>query len=155
MNRNTRTTTRTAIALAFAALLAGNALAADKSRADVAAELAQAQADGSIALQISTGELNGATRADIYPGYARTGAVQTAKTSAQVAAELQQAERDGSVAFTGSTGELRGKTLAAIYGNGKSAGSAVIAQASNAGDVLVKVAGSYVRASESTEAQIF
>ena len=152
MNRTTLST----LTLAVAALVAGNAMAADKTGADVAAELQQAQRTGDIAYVGSTGELRGKTLAQIY-GKADSSAAVTGKTRAEVLAELEQAQRSGNIAYFGSTGELRGKSLAQIYGDTDSGSAKVAAKsreqvvaelekAQRDGDITVKIGGAYVKA---------
>ena len=152
MNR----TTISSLTLAVAALVAGNAMAADKATADVAAELQQAQSTGQIAYTGSTSELHGKTLAQIY-GEASAAAPVAGKTRAEVLAELQQAQRSGQIAFLGSNGELRGQTLAQIYGSadassakvaGKSREQVVaeLEQAQRDGDITVKFGGAYAKA---------
>lgn len=91
MNRKTLST----LTLALAALAAGNALAADaatpKTRAQVLAELAEAQRTGDIVAHGDSGKkLN-----ELYPSQYPAKAATRAYTREQVLAELAQAKRSG------------------------------------------------------------
>ena len=152
MNR----TTISSLTLAVAALVAGNAMAADKTSSDVAAEFQQAQSSGQIAYTGSSSELHGKTLAQIY-GSSSNVAPAAGKTRAEVVAELEQAQRAGQIAFVGSNGELRGQTLAQIYGNADASGAKVagktreqvvaeLEQAQRDGDITVKFGGAYAKA---------
>ena len=148
------------ITLAVAALAAGNAMAADKTVADVQSELAQAQRSGDIFINVSSGELNGKKLNQVYAGQYPAAAAVTGKSRAEVAAELAQAQRSGDIFINVSSGELNGKKLNQVYpaqfaannqtasGKTREQVAAELAQAQRSGDIVLKVAGSYVKSGE-------
>jgi predicted RNase H-like HicB family nuclease len=100
MNRSTLS----ALAIAFATLTAGQAMAADASapltRDQVKAELAQAQRTGDILADGQTGmKMN-----ELFPGsYPAKAVTAQGKTRAQVIAELAEAQRTGDILANGET----------------------------------------------------
>ena len=92
-----------AIALAVAALSAGQALAQDatpKTREQVRAELLEAQRSGDIIVNSETGQ----TAREMFPGLYAERAVAAGKTRAEVKAELAEAIRKGDLMADGETG---------------------------------------------------
>ena len=92
-----------AIALAVAALSAGQVLAQDaapKTREQVRAELLQAQRNGDIIVNAETGQ----TARDMFPDLYPKTTVVAGKTRADVKAELSDAIRTGDIVADGETG---------------------------------------------------
>ena len=97
--------------LSATAVFAGQAFAADgagMTRAQVLAELAQAQKDGSIVVGGESGMTAKELRPDLYPSQAAAG-----KSRTQVLAELAQAQRDGTAFVTGEA-NLEAKQTAPV-----------------------------------------
>ena len=101
----------TVITLAVAALAAGNALAADpaaaKTRAQVQAELQEAQRTGDIVEGETSQKLN-----QLYPNRYPAKAVAQGKTRAEVNAELAEAQHTGDIVDGGT-----GQKLNELYAN--------------------------------------
>lgn len=100
------------IALAVAALLTGHAQAADnvgKTRAQVRAELAEAQRTGDIVASKDMGDefgpANGRKLNELFPAAYPAKAATTGKTRAQVQAELAEAQRTGDIAASKDMGD--------------------------------------------------
>jgi hypothetical protein len=102
MNRKTLS----ALSLSLAALVAGNAFAADasapKTREQVRAELLEAQRTGDILAQGNSGKLLN----ELYPNQYPAKAVVQGKTRDQVLAELVEAQRTGNILAQGDSGKL-------------------------------------------------
>ncbi|WP_180126101.1 DUF4148 domain-containing protein [Rhodoferax sp. BLA1] len=102
MNRKTLS----ALTLSLAALVAGNAFAADlsapKTRDQVRAELLEAQRTGNIQANGDSGKLLN----ELYPSQYPAKAVTQGKTRAQVLAELAEAQRTGDIVADGDSGKL-------------------------------------------------
>jgi hypothetical protein len=102
MNRKTLSV----LSLSLAALVAGNAFAADasapKTRDQVRAELVEAQRTGNIMAQGDSGKLLN----ELYPSQYPAKAVVQGKTRAQVVAELEEAQRTGNIMAQGDSGKL-------------------------------------------------
>ncbi len=99
------------ITLALAALAAGNALAADpaaaKTRAEVQAELLEAQRSGDL-VDLGTGQkLN-----ELYPNRYPAKVAAPSRSRAEVNAELREAQRTGDIVDLGT-----GKKLNELYPN--------------------------------------
>lgn len=97
MNRKTLSS----ITLTLAALVAGNAMAADASasntRDQVVAELVQAQRTGDILAQGNSGKLLN----ELFPSQYPAKAAAPGKTREQVVAELEEAQRTGDIQAIG------------------------------------------------------
>jgi hypothetical protein len=102
MNRKTLSV----LSLSLAALVAGNAFAADasapKTRDQVRAELLEAQRTGNILAQGNSGKLLNELNPSQYPAKA----VAQGLTRAQVVAELEEAQRTGNILAQGNSGKL-------------------------------------------------
>jgi hypothetical protein len=111
MNRKTLS----ALSLSLAALVAGNAFAADasapKTREQVRAELVQAQSTGDIQAQGNSGKLLNELYPDRYPAKA----VAQSKTRDQVLAELEEAQRTGNILAQGNSGKLLNELYPSQY----------------------------------------
>ena len=142
-----------AIALAVAALSAGQVLAQDatpKTREQVRAELNEAIRNGDM---VADGE-TGRTYRDMFPGqYPAATAVAQGKTRAEVKAELAQAVRNGELAVDGETGQRlnpmlpahqAGKTAVAL-GKTRAEVKAELAEAVRNGDIVVGDSGKTLR----------
>ncbi|MBK7000122.1 MAG: DUF4148 domain-containing protein [Rhodoferax sp.] len=101
------------LTLAVATLAAGNALAdgvpMGKTRAQVVAELEEAQRTGDIVLPGTPG---GRKLNELYPERYPAKAVPPGKTRAQVIAELEEAQRTGDIVVSGNVG---GRKLNELY----------------------------------------
>jgi hypothetical protein len=103
-----------AIALAIAALSAGQTLADDaapKTREQVRAELLEAQRTGDL---IGDGE-TGMKLNQLYPHRYPAAAVAEGKTRAEVRAELGEAQRTGNIVADGETGRKFNELFPAQY----------------------------------------
>ncbi len=131
-----------AIALAVAALSAGQALAQDatpKTREQVRAEVMEAIRTGDVVADADTGvKLN-----QLFPGrYAAQTAVAQGKTRAEVKAEVAQAIRNGELAVNVDTGEkintpaTRQPATAVAQGKTRAEVKAELAEAIRNGDVI-------------------
>ena len=111
MNRKTLSV----LSLALAALVAGNAFAADasapKTRDQVRAELLEAQRTGNILAQGNSGKLLN----ELYPSQYPAKAVTQGKTRAQVLAELAEAQRTGDIVAQGHSGKLLNELYPSQY----------------------------------------
>lgn len=137
MNRKTLST----LTLALAALVAGNAFAADaaapKTREQVRAELIEAQRTGDIVADSESGKkLN-----ELYPSRYPAQAATQGKTRAQVLAELVEAQRTGDIVAQGESGKKlnelypsRYPTQAAAQGHSRAQVLAELVQAKRSGD---------------------
>lgn len=116
------------IALAVAALVTGHAQAADnigKTRAQVQAELAEAQRTGDIVAPKDAGDefsaANGRKMNEIYPAAYPAKPVVAGKTRAQVQAELAEAQRTGDIVASKDAGDdlssVSGRKLNQLYPN--------------------------------------
>jgi len=111
MNRKTLS----ALSLSLAALVAGNAFAADasapKTREQVRAELVQAQSTGNILAQGNSGKLLN----ELYPNSYPAKAVAQSKTRDQVLAELVEAQHTGNILAQGNSGKLLNELYPSQY----------------------------------------
>lgn len=103
------------LSLSLAALVAGNAFAADasapKTRDQVRAELVQAQHTGDIVAQGNSGKLLN----ELYPNQYPAKAVAAGKTRAEVMAELEEAQRTGNIVANGNSGKLLNEVFPGQY----------------------------------------
>ena len=111
MNRKTLSV----LSLYLAALVAGNAFAADasapKTRDQVRAELLQAQRTGDILAQGDSGKLLN----ELYPSQYPAKVVAQGKTREQVQAELVEAQRTGNIMAQGNSGKLLNEVYPSQY----------------------------------------
>ena len=111
MNRKTLSV----LSLSLAALVAGNAFAADasapKTRDQVRAELLQAQRTGDILAQGDSGKLLN----ELYPSQYPAKVVAQGKTREQVQAELVEAQRTGNIMAQGNSGKLLNEVYPSQY----------------------------------------
>ena len=111
MNRKTLSV----LSLSLAALVAGNAFAADasapKTRDQVRAELLQAQRTGDILAQGDSGKLLN----ELYPSQDPAKVVAQGKTREQVQAELVEAQRTGNIMAQGNSGKLLNEVYPSQY----------------------------------------
>lgn len=127
------------IALTLSTLAAGYASAADapKTRAQVHAELIEAQRTGDIVAHGNSGKkLN-----ELYPSQYPVKAVVVGKTRAEVVAELAEAQRTGDVFAQGNSGKKlnelypsRYPAQAVVQGNTRAEVLAELAQAKRSGE---------------------
>ena len=111
MNRKTLSV----LSLSLAALVAGNAFAADasapKTRDQVRAELLQAQRTGDILAQGDSGKLLN----ELYPSQYPAKVVAQGKTREQVQTELVEAQRTGNIMAQGNSGKLLNEVYPSQY----------------------------------------
>jgi len=95
------------IALALAALVTGHAQAADntgKTRAEVLAELADAQRTGDVTIYNGSGQVAKAN--EVFPSFYPATTSAPGKTRAEVLAELAEAQRTGDVIVFNGSGQV-------------------------------------------------
>jgi len=104
-----------ALSLSLAALVAGNAFAADasapKTRDQVRAELVQAQSTGDILAQGNSGKLLN----ELYPSRYPAKVAAHGYTREQVMADLAEARRTGNILAPGNTGEMLNELYPSQY----------------------------------------
>jgi len=104
-----------ALSLSLAALVAGNAFAADasapKTRDQVRAELVQAQSTGDILAQGNSGKLLN----ELYPSRYPAKVAAHGYTREQVMADLAEARRTGNILAPGNTGEMLNELYPSRY----------------------------------------
>lgn len=101
---NRQVVSAVALALAVAALSAGQVLAQDatlKTREQVRAELLQAQRNGDIVVNAESDQ----TARDMFPDRCPQRAAVAGKTRAEVPAELAEARRTGDILAAGDSGK--------------------------------------------------
>lgn len=146
MNRKTLS----ALSLSLAALVAGNAFAADasapKTREQVRAELLQAQSNGDILAQGNSGKLLN----ELYPSRYPAKVVAQSKTREQVLAELEEAQRTGNILAQGNSGKLLNELNPSQYpakavtqGVTRAQVLAELEQAQRSGDNFGKIYGNH------------
>ncbi|HEY8905371.1 MAG TPA: DUF4148 domain-containing protein [Rhodoferax sp.] len=144
MNRKTLST----LALVLATVAAGNVLAADasapKTRAQVLAELVQAQRTGDILAQGNSGKLLN----ELYPSQYPAKAVVPGKTREQVLADLVEAQRTGDILAQGNTGKKLSELYPSLYpvqavtqGNTRAQVLAELEQSQRSGNTFSKIYG--------------
>lgn len=131
-----------ALSLSAAAIGSNAAFAADmggKTRAQVHAELLQAQRDGTLMVNSMTG----ATYRDLYPSRYPTQPATSGLSQAQVKAELAQARRNGTLIANNMSGATfrdlnpsRYPTQAAMPGKSRDQVQAELAQAQRDGTLI-------------------
>lgn len=142
MNRKSLST----LALALAALAAGNALAANstnpKTREQVRAELAEAQRTGDIV--VVTNDNKGQKLNELNPSQYPAKAVVQGNTRAQVLAELAQAQRTGDIVVVTNDNKVEKlnelhpgqyPAKAITQGNSRAQVLAELAQAQRSGEI--------------------
>ena len=111
MNRNLLS----ALSLSLAALVAGNAFAADasapKTRDQVRAELLEAQRTGNIVAQGNSGKMLN----ELYPNQYPAKAAVQGYTREQVLADLAEAKRTGNIIAPGNSGKMLNELYPSQY----------------------------------------